>query len=290
MPARVALSPAIEFVRGAGSPEALASLKVLLHEPLDDQDLVALTEQQNPDGGFRVSGLQTEVSVVGRTAEKLLYLASLGAEEFGVAQAAADFLIECQRPDGSWGELAALRAASPPPHFDPSSAEVVGWETAAGVVALRGMGLPLDFRSALDFLARHRLAPDTKRTFRLELVLLFAAFHGTEGLAHIASATKVRAELEAIPAGELEVFEFNWGLLALSAAGLDKGDGLVRAWGEAFAAKQRPDGSFGSGPQGSAYETVLALCSLGRAGIVALPRAKRPVDDEPDPAKSDHGI
>src|SRR6266850_6527198 len=52
MAARVALSPAIEFIRGAGSPEALASLRVLMHEPLDDQDLVALTEQQNPDGGF----------------------------------------------------------------------------------------------------------------------------------------------------------------------------------------------------------------------------------------------
>src|SRR6267143_1494864 len=108
----VAVGPAIEFVKTHGKPFDRAVLNVLLGEDLGDEGLAALTEPQNPDGGFRVLDLSTSASVVGRTAEMLTYLIAVGAEEYGAAQAAADFLIERQRPDGTWGEDETLRQAS----------------------------------------------------------------------------------------------------------------------------------------------------------------------------------
>jgi len=281
----VAVGPAMQFVQAHGKPFDRAMLQVLLAEDLGDEGLAALTEPQNPDGGFRVLDLSSPASVVGRTAEMLTYLIAVGAEEYGAAQAAADFLIERQRPDGTWSEDEGLRQASPPPHFMPGSPLVTAWETAATVVALAGMGLPLDFRPPLEFLRANCVRPSSPRAFRLEVLLLYSAFRRLEGDAS-PTTNELHKELEALPAPNLEVFELNWGTFAFHLAGLDPKRGLLRDFGGALAAKQRPDGSFGSGPQGSPLETVLALCALEHAGIVKLQRKERAVAQEPDPADS----
>lgn len=288
MPAAVRLDAAMEFVRTRGDAGDQAMLKVLLREPLSDEELAALTQFQNPDGGFRVPELKSALSVVGRTAETLTYLAALGAAEFGTAQAAADFLIEAQRPDGTWCEPEALRAASPPPYFSPGSADVTGWETAAAVVALNAMGLPLEFRPALDYLRKHRLEAQP-RMFRLESLLLFAGFAKSEGHDSPHAAT-LRAEVERMPAAELAVFELNWGTFAVAVAGLEASDPIVRGFGESLAAHQGAEGGFGSGPEPNAYETVLALCALEHAGLGKLSRRAPPEPEEPDPANSDRTI
>lgn len=284
--AAVRLEPAIAFVREKGGGDDHALLKVLLGEPLSDADLVALTDSQNPDGGFRVPQLNTKASVVGRTAEMLTYLVALGAGEFGTAQASADFLIENQQPDGTWGEPESLRAASPPPLFAPGSTEVIGWETAAAVVALTGIGIPLDFRSALEWLDR-RVHPAGSRLFPLEALLAYACFvrHQGEGSD---SARRLRGEVETYAEKGLEVFELDWAIFALHAVGAGSGDALVMTFGAALAAKQSAAGGFGSGPAPNPYETVLALCALEHAGLVEIERAPAPAAQEPDPARSDH--
>jgi hypothetical protein len=162
---------------------------------------------------------------------------------------------------------------------------VVAWETAATVIALAGMGLPLDFRSPLEFLRAERVRPLAPRAFRLEAILLFAAFRRLEGEAS-PSTQGLRAELEAIPGADFEVFEMAWGTFVMHLAGLGPPDRLVRTFGLALAAKQRPDGSFGSGPEGSPLESVLALCALEHAGLVALKRPEPIAAEEPDPADS----
>lgn len=283
----VSAEQAIAFVRSKGGPLDNALLKVLLHEHLTDEDLAVLTEAQNPDGGFRVSQLQTKQSVVGRTAEMLLYLAVLGAEEFGSAQAAADFLIEHQTPGGTWEEPESLRTASPPPHFSPGSADVAGWETAAAVVALTGIGLSLDFHSALEWLRSHRVHAGGSRAFNLELFLAHAAFWKLEGPASKATES-LAVELETLSKKDLEVFELNWALLSAAAVRMPASHPLVGAFAGQLARHQREGGGFGSGPQPSGYETVLALRSLEHAEIVRLPRGTRASSAEPDPANSDH--
>jgi hypothetical protein len=285
MAREVAVAPAIAWVRDQGSPLERAMLAVLLGEPLGDAELAALTEPQNPDGGFRVAEIPTKLSVVGRTAEMLTYLAAVGAEEFGAAHAAADFLIDRQRTDGTWGEADELLAFSPPPHFRPNSHDVVAWETAAAVVALAGMGLPLDLRAPLDFLRRHRVHPLGGRAFRLEALLIFAAARRVEGSASEMAKT-LQPEVQRLAGPGLAVFELFWGIFAMRAADIPPNDPLVAALGNALAEKQRPDASFGSGPAGSPLETVLALCALAQSWMCKLPRLEREAELEPDPADS----
>jgi len=280
-----AIAPAIEYVQDTGTPFDRALLKVLLGAELSVDEFEALTEPQNPDGGFRVRELATPASVAGRTAELLTYLVAVGAEEFGTAQAAADFLIERQRPDGTWGEADELMAASPPPHFRPGSPDVIAWETAATLVALAGMGLPLDFRPPLEYLKSHRLRQRGGRSFRLEALLLYSAFRRLEGESS-ETARALEAEVQALTQRSLAVFELNWGIFAMRLGGAGPSTPLVRAFGELLVAQQRKDSSFGSGTDGSPLETVLALCALEQSGMAELPRAERRAPEEPDPADS----
>jgi hypothetical protein len=280
---------AIAFIRGSGAPVDKALLKVLLREPPTDEDLVLLTELQNPDGGFRVGQLKTQQSVVGRTAEMLLYYLALGAGDFGSAQAAADFLIEHQTAEGTWEEPESLRAASPPPHFSPGSNDVTGWETAAAIVALTGIGLSLDFHSALEWIRSRRIHNRGGRVFRLEVMLAWAAFFRHEG-PESESARRLAEEVEPLITKDLAVFELNWGLLAAGAVGVPNAHPFVQAFASSLARHQREGGGFGSGPEPSGYETVLALCALEHAGMVHLARTAQARGGDPDPANSDHGI
>lgn len=282
------LGAALEFVRASGNAADLALLKFVQGENLTDDELDALTTNQNPDGGFRLAELGPP-SVVGRTAEMVIYLTALGGGDLGAVQAAADFLIEGQRPDGSWGESDALEALNPPAHFKPGSSDADGWETAACIVALSGLGLPLDYRHPLDFLRQMRLHLRGQRHLRLEGILLYAAFRRIEG-ADSPAAKEMRVEVDFTPPMELEVFELNWGIAAFALAGADARDPLMQRFGQALSAKQKPDGGFGSGPTSSPYETALTLGALALAGQVSLSKTKRAVAHEPDPANSDHGI
>jgi len=286
MTAAPRVEPAIAFVRARGSASDLAALKLFLGEPLSDGELAAITDAQNPDGGFRVPQLATELSVVGRTAEMLIYLTALGGADFGSAQAAADFLVERQRADGTWDEPEALRAASPPPHFRPGSKDVVGWETAACVVALTGIGLPLDFRAPLEWIRSNRIGNAGARLFRLEALLAYAAFCRHEGR-DAEAAQRLRGEVEGLPESALAVFELNWALLGARAAGLGNAEALLSEFGAALASKQQPDGGFGSGTESNPYETVLALCSLEHVGLIRMQRPHAAGAEEPDPGDSD---
>lgn len=284
MSAPVRVEAAIEFVRAKGTPRDKALLHILLGEPLSDADLEAVRENQNPDGGFRVRELGSPLSVVGRTAEMVLYLAALGAADYGCAQAAADFLIERQLPNGIWDEAEALQAASPPPYFRPGSNDVISWETCASILALTGMGLTLDFHAPLEWVLHHRVHTAGGRLFRVEVVLASYAF---ERHANAEGVARLEPEVKAAAGNPLEVFELNFSLLGAKAAGASR---LVGSFGPALAAHQRENGGFGSGPEPNGFETVLALCSLEYAGLAALPRAHAAADHEADPAKSDHGI
>ena len=286
MSASVRVAPAIEFVRAHGKPRDKAMLKILLGEALSDPDLEAVRENQNPDGGFRVPDLKTPMSVVGRTAEMVLYFAALGAADYGCAQAAADFLIERQRADGTWDEAESLLAASPPIYFRPGSNDVIGWETAASVLALTGMGLTLEYHAALEWIHGHRINNRGGRLFRVEAILAQLAFLRHEGPGS-KGAAEAQREVEAVASRDLEVFELNFALLGAKAAGVNH---LVGGFGEALAAHQRENGGFGSGPEPNAFETIMALCSLEHAGLATLPRTLAAADHEADPAKSDHGI
>jgi hypothetical protein len=280
---------AVAFVRASGSARDRALLQVLLGEPLTDAELEAVREGQNPDGGFRVKELSTQASVVGRTAEMLLYFGALGAADFGCAQAAADFLIERQRPDGTWGEDDSLAAASMPPHFRPGSDDVAGWETAAGVLALTGVGLPLDFHAPLEWILHNRVPVPGAHLFRIEPVLGHLALARHQG-GDSPGAQRTLPDVLAAQDADLEVFELNFALLGCRAAGLGPPSPLVAAWGRRLASLQKAEGGFGSGPAPSGFETVLSLASLEHAGLVKLPRASRALSHEADPAKSDHGI
>jgi hypothetical protein len=280
---------AIAFIRARGAAVDQAWLKVLLREPLTDADLALITEAQNPDGGFRVAELKTRQSVVGRTAEMLLYLVALGAGDFGSAQAAADFLIEHQTAEGTWEEPESLRASGPPPHFSPGSNDVTGWETAAAIVSLTGIGLTLDFHSALEWIRSRRIHQRSGRLFRLEVMLAWAAFFRHEG-PESESARRLAEEVEALPTKDLAVFELNWGLLAAGAVGVPNAHPVVQAFAASLALQQREGGGFGSGPEPSGYETVLALCALEHAGRLRLAKVAHAGGAEPDPANSDHGI
>ena len=282
------LGAALAFVRASGEGADLAMLKFVQGETLTDDELDALTANQNPDGGFKVAELGSP-SVVGRTAEMVIYLTALGGGDLGAVQAAADFLIEGQRPDGSWGESDALKGLNPPPHFQPGSSDADGWETAACVVALSGLGLSLDYRHPIEFLRRMRTHLRGQRHLRLEGLLLYAAFRRIEG-ADSPSAEHMRVEVDFTPPQDLEVFELNWGIYAFALAGADAGDPLMHTFGEALSIKQKSDGGFGSGPKSSPFETALSLGALSLAGQVSLPKATRPRAHEPDPANSDHGI
>jgi len=226
---------------------------------------------------------------VGRTAEMAIYLTALGGGDLGAVQAAADFLIEHQKPDGSWGESAALSAANPPLHFKPDSIDSHGWETAASVVALSGLGLPLDYKPPLEFLRNARLHLRGQRNLRLEGLLLFAVFRRFEG-DDARTTVELRGEVEATRAADLELFELNWAIYSLTLCGMDPRDPHMGAFGDALTLKQRPEGGFGSGPQPNAYETGLSLGALGLAGIIPHTRGHRAGGHEPDPANSDHGI
>jgi hypothetical protein len=289
MSAKVRVAPAIAFVREKGKPRDRALLKVLLGEPLSDADLEVVRENQNPDGGFRVPELGVPTSVVGRTAEMLLYFAALGAADFGCAQAAADFLIEAQRPDGTWGEAESLSAASPPLYFRPGSDDVIAWETATAILALTGMGLALDFRAPLQWILHHRIHTRGGRLFRIETIMEQLAFTRQEG-PESEGASRLNSEVQTISSKDLEVFELNFALLGSRAAGVGLEAVSVRAFGEALVKHQGDDGGFGTGPASSGFETVLALCSLEHAGLAALPRTNAAADHSADPAKSDHGI
>ena len=282
------LGSALEFVRTMGLGRDLALLKLVHGQELRDEELDALTAAQNPDGGFKVAELGPP-SVVGRTAEMVIYLTALGGGDLGAVQAAADFLIERQRPDGSWGEAESLAALNPPPHFKPGSADADGWETAACVVALSGLGLPLDYRHPVEYLRDLRERPHGHRPLRLEGLLLYAAFRRIEGT-DSPSAKTLRAEVDSVPPKDLEVFELNWGTYAFALAGADARDPLLQAFGQALAGKQKPDGGFGSGPESSPYETALALGALAMSGQISLPPRAPARAHDPDPANSDHGI
>ncbi len=289
MSAAVRVGPAIEFVRANGTPRDRALLKVLLGEPLTDPDLEAVRENQNPDGGFRVRELQTQASVVGRTAEMVLYFGALGAADFGCAQGAADFLIERQKADGTWDESEALHAASPPPYFRPGSNDVIAWETCASILALTGMGLALDFHAPLEWVLHHRVHSAGGRLFRVEAILASFAFRRHAG-PESEGTKRLQKEVNALASSNLEVFELNFAVLGAHAAGIGAQSPEVAAFGTAMAAHQREDGGFGSGPASNGFETVMALCSLEHAGLASLPRTRTAADHEADPAKSDHGI
>lgn len=282
------LGAALEFVRASGKAADLAMLKFVQGEELSDGELETLTANQNPDGGFRVPEIGPP-SVVGRTAEMVIYLTALGGGDLGAVQAAADFLIENQRPDGSWGESENLAALNPPAHFKPGWADTDGWETAACVVALSGLGLPLDYRHPVEFLRTMRTNLPSQRHLRLEALLLYAAFRRVEG-DDSPTAKHMRVEVEFVPAKDLEVFELNWGIYAFALAGAAGQEALMQAFAQALAAKQKPDGGWGSGPGSSPHETALALGALGLAGLAGAPKARRRAAHEPDPANSDHGI
>jgi len=279
---------ALEFVRSSGKAADLAMLKFVQGEELSDGELDALTANQNPDGGFRVPEVGPP-SVVGRTAEMVIYLAALGGGDLGAVQAAADFLIESQRPDGSWGEAESLAVLNPPPHLKPGWIDAAGWETAACVVALAGLGLPLDYRHPIEFLRNTRTHLAAQRHLRLEGFLLYAAFRRIEGDGS-PSASHMRVEVELTPPKDLEVFELNWGLYAFALAHDDARVPLMQAFGQALAAKQKADGGWGSGPVSSTYETALSLGALGLAGLISPPNTRRRATHDPDPANSDHGI
>lgn len=289
MSSSVLVEPAIAFVREKGTARDKALLGVLLGEAPSDEGLEALREGQNPDGGFRVRELPTQASVVGRTAEMVLYLTGVGAADFGCTQAAGDFLIERQLPNGTWGESDALNVPGLPPYFLPGSNEVIGWETSASMLALTGLGLTLDFHAPLAWLGQHRANIAGSRLFRVEAILAALALE-RHGAAAVEGAAGFKREAEALASFPLEVFELNFALLGASAAGVGQADARVARFGEALAKHQRPDGGFGSGPASSPFETVLALCSLEHGGQLALPRAHKAADHEADPAKSDHGI
>lgn len=282
------LAAALEFVRSSGNPAALAMLRFVEGHELTDDELDALTSDQNPDGGFKVSEVGSP-SVVGRTAEMVLYLTALGGGDLGAVQAAADFLIEGQRQDGSWGEAESLAALNPPQHFKPGWADAVGWETAACVVALSGLGLPLDYRHPIEFLRQGRTGLAGQRHLHIEALLLYAAFRRIEG-ADSPSASRMRVEVDSAPPKDLEVFDLNRGIFAFALAGADAHEPLLQAFGQALAGKQKGDGGFGSGPKSSSFETALSVGALALSGQVKLQATPRVRAHEPDPANSDHGI
>jgi hypothetical protein len=282
------LAAALEFVHASGKAADLAMLRFVEGHELTDDELDALTQNQNPDGGFKVAELGPP-SVVGRTAEMVIYLTALGGGDLGAVQAAADFLIEGQRPDGSWGEAESLAALQPPAHFKPGWADADGWETAACVVALAGLGLPLDYRHPIEFLRDTRTRVRGERYLRLEGLALYAAFRRIEG-ADSPSAKHMRVEVDSVAPEDLEVFELNWGIYAFALAGAGSSEPLMQAFGKALAARQRGDGGFGSGPKSSPYETALSLGALTLSGQVSLPKTARTGAHDPDPANSDHGI
>lgn len=278
----VDVGAALSFVKHAGDAREQARLKVLLHEELSDDDLEALTSTQNPDGGFRIEQLKGDASIVGETLAQLTWFAALGAGELGTAQAAADFLISNQRADGSWGEPESLRALSPPVWVEPGNEASAVWETASAVTVLRGMGYPLDFRSAAAFLRSKRPLGHSPSGFSFEPFLLYAALRRTEGQDAEITA-RARAAVEANLPGKLAVWEIVWALLPFALAEVPPKDHLVRRLAQALEGMQLGDRAFaGQDGKPSPMWTVLSLCALEFAGVVRIPRTGERLSDEGD--------
>jgi len=281
VPAPVDVEGALGYVRAHGSPRDRAFLKVLLRAELSDEDLSAATALQNPDGGFRAPEVAGAGSVVGQTAAAVIRLCALGAEEYGTTQAAADFLLHRQRPDGRWGEDEALAGSGPPAYFRPGSEDVEAWETAAACVALLALGLPLDHRPATGWLAHRPCMRGEAPAFTFEPPLLFALFHRAPGApAHAKDAA--RRASHALDLRAVGTWELHLAVQAIRLLGVPAADGIVARFADALEGRQAPDRGFGDGGASDALDTVHALAALDLAGRVALPKRPAPEPDEPD--------
>lgn len=272
---------ALSYVREHGNERERALLKVLLRHELSDADLSAITQYQNPDGGFRAVEVAGDSSLVGATAAAVIYLCSLGAQEFGMTQAAADFLLHRQRPDGRWGEDPALAGAGLPMYYAPGSQDVEAWETAAACVALSALGLPLDHRPATGWLAKRPCLRGQAPAIPIEAPLLYAAFHRTEAAgSHHRDAARRAAQ--ALDMRGRDTWELPFAVLSMRLVGLPADDMVVAAWCDELEGRQSPGGAFSQRGEPDGIMTVYALAALDLAGRVTLDKRPPPEPDEPD--------
>lgn len=272
---------ALSYLRSHGSTREKALLKVLLREELTDADLTSITQFQNADGGFRAREVSGTASLVGQTASAIIYLCSLGAEEFGMTQAAADFLLHRQRPDGRWGEDPSLLDAELPMYFQPGSEDVEAWETAAACVSLSALGLPLDHRPATGWLATRPCLRGEPAAIPVEPPLLYALFHRTApaGTHHKDAA---RRACEALDMRARDTWELPFAATAMRLVGLSAGDLVVAAFLDELESRQSPEGAVSEGGQPDGIATVYALAALDLAGRAGLEKRPLPDPGEPD--------
>jgi hypothetical protein len=281
MPPPVDAQRAMSFVRAHGPPRAKALLKVLLREPLGDAEISAVTQWQNSDGGFRAEEVAGNASLVGQTAAEVIHLCALGAQEFGTTQAAADFLLHRQRPDGRWWEDTSLGPDALPAYFRPGSADVEAWETAAACVALGALALPLDHQPATQWLAMRPCMRGDAAAFAVEPPLLYAVFHrAAQAGTHHADAARRAAH--ALDLRARDTWELPFAVMAMRLVGVPASDATVSAFCEALESRQAPDGGFADGGESDGLTTVYALAALDLALRLALPKRPPVEDGEPD--------
>jgi hypothetical protein len=260
----------ISFVQAHGNALERARLGAVIWGQVPDEAVVkGLARMQDSEGGFRY--WVPDVSNICDTAYMLQWLDDLGLHGHPISEAACQFLLERQKKDGGWDEVAAVKEHGAPEWMTPGKLATRVWLTAmcAHVLIRFGRAEAPGTACPTDFLLSHadesgRLAGYLRATW---IALPMLAFYpGSESAPFLRAVAVVEREFSPNWDGAY----LAWLLRCLYDAGLSRQHPLVsRALGD-LGSKQGPDGSWdpeeGEGETERVNSTVTALRALARYG------------------------
>jgi len=263
-------SAGIGFVQDNGSAVEQARLRALLWgDPPDEEVIARLGAMQDPGGAFRywIRGIGN----ICDTALVLQWLEDLGLVAHSLADGACRFLLENQRPDGGWDEVAGVVEHDAPEWMIPGRVATRVWLTAfcAHVLIRFGCAEAAGSACPTDYLLAHadasgRLAGYLRATW---LALpMFALHPGPEAEPFRRAVTVVE---QAYDPGWTGAY-LGWLLRCLRDAGLPRRHPLVNRALRDLLVKQRLDGSWnpeeGEGEIQRVNATIGALRALLKYG------------------------
>jgi hypothetical protein len=258
------------FVQSHGNILERARLEAVVWGQAPDQAVVdRLARMQDSDGGFKY--WVPDVSNICDTAYVLQWLDDLGLHGHPVSQAACQFLLDRQREDGGWDEVAAVKEHGAPEWMMPGRIATRVWLTAFcahvlvrfGCAEAQGTACPTNFLLAhVDELGR------LEGYFRATWIALpmLAFYPGPESEPFLRAVALVEREYSP----EWDGAYLGWLLRCLCDAGLPRQHSLVDLSLRDLGLKQRSDGSWdpeeGEGEGERVNSTITAFRALAKYG------------------------
>lgn len=266
------ISSAIRFIEDKGTPFEKARLQTLLRGLIPgDEILRPLLDTQSKDGGFPSRPKPGNVGSVDSTLTALWKLDESNLIQSEAARRALDFLVNLQRPDGSWDENPALPAFDLAPWIIPGTPATQVYLSAYSTYWLGlselGRYAPA-FKKGLQFLAPLQTTSGKIPGYQHNTWIGTAAFF-LAGEPYAGYAQRGLGFMAGLAPGEWEDSQLTWALDCLGRAGVPQDEPFIASGLEQLRARQAEDGCWASedGPAFIVTATLQALRVFMRYGL-----------------------